>query len=163
MKKLGGVQNVAIVLSGVSMTRHCTGKTLVTLRVLHHWRLLWSHEVVIQWPPQPEADISQRGAGRPRGPLGHWSEGEAGPRPRVAPSLLLMSHFQDSELGDMKFFIDKLIRTGFLDNVWLQMFTFHWCNPLSSNLPHIWYYTIKIQIIFCLNPKLSMDEKVVLD
>ena len=25
---------------------------------------------------------------------------------------------QDSELGDMKFFIDKLIRTGFLDSVW---------------------------------------------
>ena len=31
------------------------------------------------------------------------------------PSYLKTAHAQDSELGDVKFFLEKLVNTGFLD------------------------------------------------
>ena len=79
MKKLGGVQNVAIVLSGVNtqynsrFIREHSGP----FRILYDWWLLWGSEAVLQWSPQPQVDISQCGAGWPRDPLSHRGEGGA--------------------------------------------------------------------------------------
>ena len=79
MKKLGGVQNVAIVLSGgdISVQFRFIRDLSGPFRILYDWWFLWGPEAVLQWPPQPQVDISQCGAGRPRDPLSHRGEGGA--------------------------------------------------------------------------------------
>jgi len=81
MKKLGGVQNVAIVLSESYTIDDFSEAMKLSSSDLHNLKLIF-HSV---------------------------EQGDLG--------VLSAIGVKDSELGDMKFFIDKLIRTGFLDNV----------------------------------------------
>jgi len=81
MKKLGGIQNVAIVLSESYTIDDFALALRLTAADLHNLKLIF-HSV---------------------------EQGDLG--------VLSAIGVKDSELGDMKFFIDKLIRTGFLDTV----------------------------------------------
>ena len=165
MKKLGGIQNVAIVLSGCEADGGVM-RVNSLFRVLHDWWLCSGSEAHLHWSSQSQTDISQRRAGRSGRPLGYWSQGEDSFTLTSLLDLLFMFIVlypsQDSELGDMKFFIDKLIRTGFLDTVWNDIFKIvsnKICllsilvnvKPTFISFMIIWWYLysiIKISVIF---------------
>ena len=113
MQQLGGVDTVAIALSGEALDRQTQCWNFPSLYRICNYRWFWSQDVSPQdWCGAPQVGLHGCGEWR------YWHVEEPGYQGKqhvLRLASIKALNFKDSELGDVKFFLEKLVNTGFLD------------------------------------------------